>query len=298
MVWPTIIVDAAMPSRLLISWFALWLVMPLGFLMPLGPPAAAAEVVQDLYRGQAIVTGQDNPSERERGVGEALIEVLIKVSGDMRIAADPRVPAILDQAFAGVTALDYEDRLAKKKLMDEQGTRERSYVLRVDFDPVRIGSMLAGLDRAPWGSLRPTVLVLLSVRDLAGSYVLTAKRDRGYSQRESLLSAGRKRGLPVVLPEGVADPDRNFLDADAIFKGPGQIEALRDMYAADHVLIGTMILTADGTWQTTWQLQGPDSNDAAWQIGPGSFDKALLSGIEGTAWRLASGKDQAEKRLR
>lgn len=298
MVWPTIIVDAAMPSRLLISWFALWLVMPLGFLMPLGPPAAAAEVVQDLYRGQAIVTGQDNPSERERGVRESLIQVLIKVSGDPRLAADPRVPAVLDQAFAGVIALDYEDRLAKKKLMDEQGTRERSYVLRVDFNPVTINSILTGLGQAPWGPLRPTVLVLLSVRDLAGSYVLAAKGDRGYSQRESLLSAADKRGLPVVLPEGVADPGKDFVGADVISNGPGRIETLRDAYAADQVLTGTMSLTADGTWETAWRLRGPDGKDAAWQVGPGSFDKAMLSGIEGTAWRLASGEDQAEKDLR
>jgi hypothetical protein len=156
-----------------------------------GLPAAAAEVVDGLYRGEAIVTGQDNPEERDRGVREALTEVLVKVSGDARVAADPRLPPILERAASAVSSLAYQDRLARKTLMDEQGTRERSFHLRIDFAPPAVDAALADLGARPWGTVRPKVLVLLAVRDLAGSYILMGDGERGYGQRESLRAVAR-----------------------------------------------------------------------------------------------------------
>lgn len=124
-----------------------------------------ADVVPDLYRGEAIVTGKDNLEERQRGFREALAEAVVKISGDPRLASDARLVPALAEPQRFVASFEYEDRLAKKKLMDEQGTRERSYFLRVDFDPAAVDGLLTDLNARPWPASRPRLLVLLVVRD-------------------------------------------------------------------------------------------------------------------------------------
>ena len=101
---------------------------------------------------------------------------MIKVSGDARLAQHPGLPAILSEAQSYVVGFTYEDRLAKKKLMDEQGTRERSFLLRVDFDPTKLDDLLVQLGAKPWSGERPRVLVLMSIQDTVGRYLLTVLR--------------------------------------------------------------------------------------------------------------------------
>jgi hypothetical protein len=250
------------------------------------PAAALAEAVPDLYRGEAIITGREIPSEQERGLRLALTEVLIKVSGDSRIAGDTRLQAAVAGARALIRSVDYEDRLAKKKLMDKQGTRERSYVMRVDFDPARVDAVLAGLGARPWSADRPRVLVLLAVRDLAGDYVLVREGARGYGQRESLWSIARRRGLPVALPE--ASDDGPPLPAFAAVASNDQLglDTLAQAYAADRLLTGVMMLTGDGMWNTAWRLSDGGAGHS-WRIDGASFDRAIAHGIETSARILA-----------
>jgi hypothetical protein len=70
---------------------------------------------------------QENLEERQRGFRQALEEAIVKVTGASRLAEDPRLASALADAGGYVAGFEYEDRLAKKKLMDEQGTRERTF---------------------------------------------------------------------------------------------------------------------------------------------------------------------------
>lgn len=126
-------------TRLALAWFlALAAVAP-----------ARAEMVSDLMRGEAIVTGRDNPEERARGIWIALTQVLIKTCGDDRIAAHPQLPNLLAEAEAHVVGLEYEDRKAGIPIADEQGTRDRSFHLRVEFRPEGVYALLDRLGQAP-----------------------------------------------------------------------------------------------------------------------------------------------------
>jgi hypothetical protein len=254
-----------------------------------GSTPAAAEVVDGLYRGEAIVTGQENLPERERGFREALAEVLVKASGDDRLAYDPRLAPVLAHADTYVAGFDYEDRLAKKKLMDEQGTRERSYFLRVSFDPQAVDRALARLGKRPWPADRPRLLVLLGIRDTVGPYLLETASPRGYRQREALAAAARRRGVPVTLPESgtAGSPEAAFdqvarLDAD-------MTERMRLASAVDAVLLGTMVMTPEGVWDTRWTLLR--RGDApGWTVPGTTFDRAIGAGIGGAA-RIMAGLD-------
>jgi hypothetical protein len=247
-------------------------------------PPAAAETVAGLYRGEAIVTGQENLEERRRGFREALQEVIVKVTGHSRLAEDRRLASALADAGDYVAAFEYEDRLAKKKLMDEQGTRERSWFLRVDFDPTKVDRLVAELGARPWGADRPRVLVLLGIRDTLGPYVLSSEGERGYGQRQALLSIAGRRGVPVVLPRTGAD--EALVDTESVAADTEAIARRKVAYRADVVLLGTMTITPEGVWDTEWALL-PGHEQHRWRIDGTTFDRAIADGIEGSARILA-----------
>ena len=94
--------------------------------------AVPADAADSLYTGLAYVTGQMEET-RLPGFGRALEEVLVKVSGDARLGADPRVAALTGEAARYVETFSYRDRMADIPIHDEQGTRERPFELTVAF---------------------------------------------------------------------------------------------------------------------------------------------------------------------
>jgi uncharacterized protein len=87
----------------------------------------------DLYRAQAIVTGQGE-ANRIIGFASCLEDVLIKVSGAQKLAGDRRLAAHKSKAKGFVRAFSYHDQMSGTPTRDEQGTRDRPYDLIVDFD--------------------------------------------------------------------------------------------------------------------------------------------------------------------
>ena len=124
-------------------------------------------------------------------------------------AAIRGLPTCSAEAQRYVVGFNYEDRLAKKKLMDEQGTRERSFLLRVDFDPAKVDDLLGRLGARPWRGERPRVLVLLSIQDTIGRYLLTTRQSPRLRP-----AGGAVVGLPTARPPdrpagGLADAEAN-----------------------------------------------------------------------------------------
>jgi hypothetical protein len=243
-------------------------------------PVWAATQVDGLYVGEAIVTGRDADAERDRGLREALAAVVIKLSGDSRLAQHPDLPKLLDEAPRIIASLSYLDRLAKKKLMDEQGTRQRSYLMTVEFQHEAVDRMLTTLAVHPWPASRPTVLVLLAVQDLNGAFALGAEGERGWGQREAFADSARRRGVPVVLPRMDAE------DQATLAQGGG-VAALKQTYHADAVLMGSMVMRPAGTWDTGWTLLREPALPEVFNADDTTFDRAIQTGVERTARALA-----------
>ena len=227
---------------------------------------AWAEPVDGLYRGEAIVTGREADAERDRGVREALTDVVVKLSGDARLIEHPHLPALLDQAPQLVERLAYEDR-------------PRSYLMTVAFRADAVDHLLETLGVRPWSAERPRVLVLLAVQDLPGAFPLGSEGERGRGQREAIADMARRRGLPLVLPR--MGPD----DQAALERGGG-IAALKQDYHADAVLMGSMVMRPEGTWDTGWTLLR-DGMPEVWNVDGTTFDRAIQDGVERTARYLA-----------
>jgi hypothetical protein len=213
---------------------------------------STAALAQDaaLYRASAIVTGRDNLAERERGTREALLAVLARVSADPDVAAEAKP----EDPESFVLERRYTDRKAGVQISDEQGTRDRSFVLEARFDPARVDALLRSLGREPWRGERPRLLVRLRVTDMAATYEVTQDSERGWGQREAIAAAGIKAGIPVVLPPG----------------------------RAARVLSGEMRMTPEGYWRTEWRLGGE-----RWTVPPATFDRAIENGIWTAARRFA-----------
>jgi hypothetical protein len=243
-------------------------------LVSTGAAAYASELV-DLYRAQAIVTGTAEP-ERTRGFRAGLVDLVVKLTGDARLADDERLRPLLEQPHRFIERFNYEDRLKGLPVHDEQGTRERPYYLRMRFKAQAIDDVLARLGLARWPAERPTLAVWLRIETAAGAYVLSASGPEGYGQRAAIVETAERRGVPIVLPE--ADGSSSAVSFDDIAANDTATLSLASP-GADAVLAGVLSVTENGYWDITWRFAW--RNQArSWTLREVSFDAAFKNGLE------------------
>lgn len=247
---------------------------------------SAAEIVEHLYQGDAIVTGRDNLAERRRGFRAALAQAVIRVTGDARLAGNRHIAPLLDHASEFVASFTYEDRKKGIQISDEQGTRDRSYYLRITFDSRKLRNALTRLGLRPWDADRPRLLALLVVEDSVGRYLLGRQSERGYGQREAFAAIAAQRGLPLILPR-MDEPERRRVAVAAVAAGDAAtLGWMMARYRADALLTGRMVMTKDGYWNTHWTLRHGGRNQS-WAVGPTTFDRAIADGLGRSARRFA-----------
>lgn len=246
-------------------------------------PAARAAEVADLYRAETIVTGTQEP-ERTRGFRAGLVDVLVKLTGDARLAEGDALAGLLEEPHRYVEWFEYEDRMKGIPVHDEQGTRDRPHFLRMRFEAAAIDREMAALGLAKWPAQRPLLAVWLAIRSGLGDYVLSASGSDGYGQRAVILETAARRGVPVWLPErwdAGAPVTLAEVEAREVAKIGGESGE------ADALLVGTLSTAADGYWDIAWHFAWRDvSHD--WTRQRVSFDTALRDGLQ-TAALILSG---------
>ena len=105
---------------------------------------AKARAADDLYRAQTVLTGQGE-ANRMIGFAACLEDVLIKVSGALKLAGDARLQPYKARASDFVKTYRYHDKMLGTPVRDEQGTRDRPYDLFVEFDSAKIDDVLSEL---------------------------------------------------------------------------------------------------------------------------------------------------------
>jgi uncharacterized protein len=265
------------------------ILLALGALLALtgGPVLRAAAAIDDLYQARAFVTGQGE-TERARGFALCLEDVLVKLSGDPDLAADPRLAALKTEAGRLVSDFHYHDRMSGIPVHDEQGTRDRPFDLFVSFDRTRTDAALRGLGHPPWLGPRPRVLILLAVQDAQVRYVLASDSERGLGQRQSFAAAAERRAIPILLPSAGA------LTADAvtyerIAEAPGPpLADLATALGGEVALAGKLTWSEAALgWTADWRLswQGQEHH---WSVAGVSFDDAFRNAIDGAARVLSA----------
>lgn len=234
-------------------------------------PLAAMEV-EDLARALVPVADQSR-AERETGIRSAMGRVLVKLSGDRKVAARESVKPLIKAASGYVQQFRYESRPG-----DIPG--EETWLLDVQFDEATLRRELKQRNESVWSKTRPAIMLWLAIDD----------RDRRLlSESDQLASAveasAASRGLPVVLPlMDLSDHSAlGFSDVWGEFGDRMQNASRR--YGADMVLAGKM--RQDGKrWVVDWKMLngGQDS----WTTQSNEQWRALSQGVHDTADRLVA----------
>jgi hypothetical protein len=242
-------------------------------------PAARAVAVDTLYQSTAFVTGEGE-ANRAKGFALTFADVLVKVSGDPRLRADPRVAPLEAKAAGFVAGFSYRDRMAGIPVHDEQGTRERPFDLTVRFDPAKIDAALQALGRSPWPEPRPKLAVLLRVEDMRRGYVLAADGAGGYGERLSLKAAAADRGIASRLPTEALVAARHLDRESLAHLAPQRAAALARAIGGEALLRGGLVWReAARGWEARWRLAW-QGREHRWRITGVSFDDAFRDALD------------------
>jgi len=240
-----------------------------------------------MFRADAIVTGTDM-RQRPWGFAETLREVLIKASGDPRLAHDPRIVPLAAQAECFVACFAYLDLMAGTPLHDDQGTYDRPHQLTVSFVPARIDALLAQLGDKPWRGERPVVVPVLLVRGRKlPPYLLSAEIAAGAEQRGAFAVAAGEFGMRARIPR---EAELLAWGADA-----GRLPSgVPPASAGEAVVVGTLDWRERlpgwvGEWRMRWR-----GGDYAWGIGGVNYDAAFRNIVSGVML-VASGACVADR---
>jgi uncharacterized protein len=252
--------------------------------------ATSARAADDLYRAQTIVTGQGE-ANRIIGFAACLEDVLIKVSGDLRLGGDPRLAGYKSHAADAVKAYRYHDRMSGTPVRDEQGTRDRPYDLIVDFEASRIDGILHDLGITPWLADRPVLGVVVQMEQGGRKYLVTADGRQSDLQRDALFAAAAKRGIRIVLPDAAALAKSNIDAAEPTALAPPTLISLVAAQGANVVLAGHLTWSdSDLGWVTEWRVDW-QGRPHRWRLGGITFDEAFRRGLGGAAQILSGHGD-------
>ena len=125
------------------------------------------------------------------------------MTGDPRLAADPRAADLARRADALVTSFDYFDPIAARRPHDDQGSYDRSYDLTGPVRSARVDAAVRGLGYRVWVGQRPAVVPLLAFRGSdppwVGAFLLTADGPASAAQRAAFANVA-SRWIEVRLP--------------------------------------------------------------------------------------------------
>lgn len=250
----------------------LLLVLPL---LLAGIPVARAQPV-DLYTGSAAVASQDE-AERGRVLGKALTSALVRASGDSTLAADPRLPAQLEQASRWLQTYGYRQEVEP----GPGGAPQVREYLQARFDPAGVQGALAALGRGVWGE-RPRTLLWLVIDDGSARRIAAASQ---VSALSALTRRARDRGIEVALPRMDAE-DLARIDPDTLWGGPSSSALAAASRYGTPVALVVRLSRAGAGWQARSSLVDGGRPDD-WSGTFADASAALAAAADGLADRLA-----------
>jgi hypothetical protein len=230
----------------------------LGLIAMLGVRAAE---VEGLYAATVPAASQSE-EQRAQALGQALAEVLVKVSGSREVLQAAAVKSALAKPQPWVQQFGYR----------EAADGGAGTALWVRFDPEAVDALLRDNDLALWGRNRPQVLAWIALDTGGSRRLLTAEEDPELYQ--ALAEPARRRGLPVELPLNDLEDRRRVTSSDVWGDFVEPIRAASERYDAGLILVGRLQRRGSGKWLGRWTLHGAEQD--RWQ-GSGDSAAALLS---------------------
>ncbi|AXV64983.1 DUF2066 domain-containing protein [Pseudoalteromonas lipolytica] len=196
--------------------------------------------VTNLYQDTLKVADKSRDA-RLAASREALLNVLVKVSGDTSADQNPTAKERTKDISDYMLKFEYDEKA--------DGTLN----LVVKFEANKINALIKDLNLPLWGTRRPLVAIWLAIEDNWRRELVTQE---SYPQLEQLIydKAGR-RGLPVVVPlldledraiVGIPEVWGNFSDP---------VERASSRYSAERSITARMYKQQDSeTWVLDWRF--------------------------------------------
>jgi uncharacterized protein len=238
-------------------------------------PARAADVA--IYSGSAEVASQSD-ADRESGLRAALRSVLIKASGDARIAQEPALAGVLGRASSLVRHHNFRESVQTAA----DGSSQLRLRIEAEFDPQGVEAALRDLGRPLWGRERPTVLVWLVIDSNGSKQIANAFQQ---SALGALLSTAAQRGLPLQLPR-MDGADLNRVNPVTLWDAPpATVIAASERYNANVILVARLQKLAS-SWTARYTLiEGREFS--TWEASDALAAGVLSQAINGSVDRIA-----------
>ncbi|ASP40366.1 hypothetical protein CHH28_17525 [Bacterioplanes sanyensis] len=199
---------------------------------------AQAVSVSGLYEANVMVEDQSDASRRQ-GLGQALQQVLVKVSGSRDAIASKALQPTLADPQRLVESFSYT-----RDPVDD------ALLLQVRFASHLIDQALVQAQLPVWGRSRPLVLVWQAVEDGPLRLLLGQDASLWRVQGDRAMA---ERGLPVLWPT-LDLQDELALPVEAVWGlFSDRIESASERYRSDAVLAGRLSAVA-GQWRYSGQL--------------------------------------------
>lgn len=228
-----------------------------------------------LYTGESLVASQDE-AERARALGPALLQALVKASGDAALATDPRATPLIEQAPALLQRYSY-----RQSVETVAGQPVPRTWLVAQFDPEGVERALRGIGRSSWVE-RPATMVWLVIDDGGAKRIASAAQVEALG---ALTQAAAARGVALVFPQ--MDPqDYAAADPQVLWEGsPGKALGAAARYNASCALVARLERSGQG-WRGRFTLvDGGGSLD--WNASYADANSVLAAGAAGLADRLS-----------
>jgi uncharacterized protein len=226
-------------------------------------PHAVAVRLDSLYTTKVYVANKSTLA-RQVAVTQSLEKVLIKVSGNVKVASIAKVKQQLTQAEPYLQRFSY------------QAVEGGGYWLVTKFNPRAVKQLLVSAAQAVWGEQRPQLLTWMVIRQNPEPQLVFANTG---SQIPRLLSQfANFRGLPIILPIF----DQNAIDqvsvADILEVRVDTLMRNARRYTAPAILLITLTPGVIGPWQGEWLLL-VDGERLHWQNQGDSLANTVQDGI-------------------
>jgi len=205
--------------------------------------------VAGLYETEIPVAGSE-AAQRNRAIGDALKQVLTKVTGSRKLNRLKGIDKLHKQAPGYVLQYSYR--------MDSAADGEPAQrYLRVSFDPGAINRLLQQQGLPVWSENRPTILIWLGSEQKGRRSLL--QPDPESPVVAGMQQAARERGLPILFPLMDLEDQAQLQVADLWGDFEGNIRTASERYSPDMILTGRLVQVDKRLWRGQWRLYQPQA---------------------------------------
>lgn len=245
------------------------------------PIPGQAVLVSGLYEAEIPVSDQSAES-RKKSISAALLEVLIRLTGDRNIPASQAASYLLGQPDRYVQQYEYRNKPVVK---NNQLSLEQQLFLWVRFNSNALIKELRSYNVPVWGAVRPSTLVWLAAEDTRTQRIVGLEDDSGYTA--FLDNRAQDRGIALVYP--LLDPEDAAKVKATDIRGDIKEPVLHasERYQTDAILTGSLEALSDSLWQVRWTAF-IDAQVITWTTQGEMPESVLMEGIDRLADALAA----------